>query len=206
MRDVPASASSAAGAASAAGSSTSSMDRPILIMRWMRAAYATGSSREKPEVSSAVSNSRKVRSRTVLFVASASAFSFSALMMACLALISRVFLEIMYADDDASRSACAFMMRSMFAVHPYSPVTRMQGDFVRRSDSTTFSTLSPSVSLTVLHSASYAAFSSSNAFFSSSVSSNLAPSLDRHTNFLSSKSFSCCMQYSSMGSVMNSTS
>merc|ERR1719217_480404 len=71
------------------------------------------------------------------------------------------------------------MMRSMLADQPYSPVTSTQGESTMRSETCTFST---------------------------SVSSNLRPSLVQHTSFLPSYSLSCCTAYSSMGSTMNSTS
>merc|ERR1719274_343376 len=64
------------------------------------------------------------------------------------------------------------MMRSIFAVHPYSPVTRQHGDSTMRLETMTFSTLLSRTS------------------FMSQMS------------FLPSYSLSCCTQYSSMGSVM----
>merc|ERR1712194_763805 len=54
-----------------------------------------------------------------------------------------VFLEVMYWDCEASRSACAFIIRSMLADQPYSPVTKTQGESARQLKTTTFSTLSP---------------------------------------------------------------
>ena len=57
-----------------------------------------------------------------------------------------------------------------------------------------------------LESGSKSAQSSSHAFFSSSDSSNLRPSLVTDTSFLPSYSLSCCTQYSSMGSTMKRTS
>merc|ERR1712139_104903 len=53
---------------------------------------------------------------------------------------------------------------------------------------------------------SQAAFFSSNSFFSSSVFSRLRPSLVTAISFLPSYSLSCWVAYSSMGSVMKSTS
>merc|ERR1712225_227467 len=73
------------------------------------------------------------------------------------------------------------MMRSMLADQPYSPVTRQHGESTMRCDTTTFSTLSSSTSLMSLQSDSVLAFSSSNAFFSSSVSSIVMPSLVAET-------------------------
>lgn len=61
------------------------------------------------------------------------------------------------------------MMRSMLADQPYSPVTSTQGESTMRSLTTTFSTLSPRMSLISRHSPSSAAFSSSFFAFSSSV-------------------------------------
>ena len=60
-----------------AGRSSSSMERPSLIMRWMRVPNVLGSSREKPLVSSAVSKSSSTRSFTVLSLLSTSARFFS---------------------------------------------------------------------------------------------------------------------------------
>merc|ERR1711912_157308 len=99
-----------------------------------------------------------------------------------------VFFDAMYDDIEESRRACARMMRSMFAVQPYSPVTRQQGDSVTRSDMTTFSTLSPRISFMSLERGSKSAHSSSHAFFSSSDSSNLSPSLVTETSFFPSYS------------------
>ena len=58
--------------------------------------------------------------------------------MALSGLISSVFLDVMYALMLLSRSACAFMMRSMLADQPYSPVTSTHGESTMRSDVTTF--------------------------------------------------------------------
>ena len=69
------------------------------------------------------------------------------------------------------------MMRSMLALQPYSPVTRQQGESTIRSDTTTFSTLSPRMSFMRRHSPSNCALTSSFFFCSSSVSSSLSPSL-----------------------------
>merc|ERR1719213_1139575 len=52
------------------------------------------------------------------------------------------------------------MMRSMLADHPYSPVTRQQGESARRLDTTTFSTLESRMSLICLHRPSHAALAS----------------------------------------------
>merc|ERR1719247_3737196 len=102
-------------------------------------------------------------------------------MMTLSGLISSVFFDAMYDDIELSRSACAFIIRSMLADQPYSPVTRQQGESTMRSDTSTFSTLSPRMSFIRRHSDSNAAFSSSRFFFSSSVSSILSPSLVQHT-------------------------
>merc|ERR1719488_363546 len=98
------------------------------------------------------------------------------------------------------------MMRSMLADQPYSPVTSTQGESTMRLETTTFSTLSSSTSFMSLQRPSVAALASSNAFFSSSVSPNLRPSLVAHNSFLPSYSLSCCTAYSSMGSIMYRTS
>merc|ERR1719218_556609 len=84
------------------------------------------------------------------------------------------------------------MMRSIFAVHPYSPVTRQHGDSTMRLETMTFSTLLSRTSFMSLQSPSVLAFSSSNC----------RPSLVAQMSFLPSYSLSCCTQYSSMGSVM----
>merc|ERR1719327_591408 len=85
------------------------------------------------------------------------------------------------------------MMRSMFADQPYSPVTRTHGESARRVDTTTLSTLSSKTSFMSLHRPSVAALASSTSFVA-----------DR--SFLPSYSLSCWTQYSSMGSVMKTTS
>merc|ERR1711976_225312 len=108
-------------------SSSSSMLRPSLIIRWILPANCVGSSRLKPEVRSEVSKRSQMRSLTVLSDLSAAAFFFSSLMMECFGLTSMVFLETMYDVIELSRSACAFMMRSMFALQPYSEVVSTQG-------------------------------------------------------------------------------
>merc|ERR1711871_1706693 len=113
-------------------------------------------------------------------------------------LTSMVSLEDMYEEAEESLSACAFMMRSMPAVQPYSPVTRQHGESTTRCEQTTFSHLSPSTSFMTLHRSSKAALVSSQAFFSSSVSSISRPSLVQQTSFLPSCSLSCWVAYSSI--------
>merc|ERR1712070_1135753 len=113
--------------------------------------------------------------------------------MAWVGLISIVFLDDMYELWLESRSACDFMMRSMLADHPYSPVTRQHGESANLFDTTTFSTFVSRMSLICLHKPSVAAFASSNLFFSSSVSSRVIPSFVAQISFLSSNSFSCSM-------------
>merc|ERR1719251_813563 len=80
------------------------------------------------------------------------------------------------------------MIRSILALHPYSPVTKEHGDSTIRSDTITFSTLSPKISFIFLHNPSNAALSSSCFFFSSSVKPKSKPSLVTHINFLPSYS------------------
>mmetsp|Transcript_22045 Transcript_22045/g.77281 ORF Transcript_22045/g.77281 Transcript_22045/m.77281 type:complete len:238 (-) Transcript_22045:1478-2191(-) len=191
---------------SSSPASSPSMLRPSLMRRWMRPAKRVGSSNEKPDVNSDVSYSSQMRSLTVLSDLSFSAFSRSATTIGCVGFTSIDFFDIMAADMLLSRSACAFMMRSMLADQPYSPVTRQHGDSSRRADTITFSTLSPSTSLITLHRPSVLAVASSSAFFSSSDSSILRPSLVAEMSFLPSYSLSCCTAYSSIGSTMNSTS
>merc|ERR1719291_112724 len=109
-------------------SSSSSMLRPSLIMRWMRPANCVGSSRLKPDVRRDVSNRSQIKSLTVLSDLSADAFFLSSDMMECLGLTSMVFLDTMYEVMELSLRACAFMMRSMLADHPYSEVVSTQGE------------------------------------------------------------------------------
>merc|ERR1719206_855708 len=130
------------------------MDKPSFTRRWIRDAKVAGSSRLNPEARREVSYSSQMRSFTVLSDWSASAFSRSAVMMEFVGLISIVFLLVMYALWLESRRAWAFMMRSMLADQPYSPVTRQQGLSARRFDTTTFSTLSSRTSFISLHSPS----------------------------------------------------
>merc|ERR1719498_1983513 len=162
----------------------------------MRDAKVDGSSRENPEVSREVSYRSQMRSLTVLSDLSASAFSRRVRMMGCVGESSMVFFELMYPDMELSRRAWAFMMRSMFAVHPYSPVTRQHGDSTMRLDTMTFSTLVSRTSFMSLQRPSVLAFSSSNFFFSS-VSLSCRPSLVAQMSFLPSYSLSCWTQYSS---------
>ena len=70
----------------------------------------------------------------------------------------------------------------------------------------TFSTFLSRISFMALQSPSNSALASSNLFFSSSSSGSSSPSLVTQTRFLPSYSFSCCTQYSSIGSTMYSTS
>merc|ERR1712072_29154 len=114
-------ASSAAPSTSSRGGS-SSMLRPSLIMRWIRPANWVGSSKLKPEVRSEVSKRSQMRSFTVLSDLSAAAFFLSSDIMECLGFTSMLFFDTMYEVMELSRRACAFMMRSMLADQPYSPM------------------------------------------------------------------------------------
>merc|ERR1719359_757985 len=98
----------------------------------MRPANWVGSSRLNPEVRSEVSNNSQIKSFTVLSDLSADAFFFSSVMIECLGFTSIVFLDTMYEVIELSRSACAFMMRSMFADQPYSEVVRTHGESTMR--------------------------------------------------------------------------
>merc|ERR1719183_2489689 len=109
----------------------------------MRPANCVGSSKLQPDVNREVSKSSQMRSFTVLSDLSAEAFFFSSVMIECFGLTSMVFLDTMYEVIELSRSACAFMMRSMFADQPYSEVVRTQGESAMRELTRTFSTLSP---------------------------------------------------------------
>merc|ERR1712118_510148 len=86
-------------------------------------------------------------------------------MMECLGFTSMVFLDCMYDDIELSRKACAFMIRSIFADHPYSDVVRTHGESAMRSLMTTFSTLSPNTSFISLVKGSNSAFNSSSFSF-----------------------------------------
>jgi len=127
-------------------------------------------------------------------------------MMLFFGLISIVFFDTMYEVMDESLNAYAFIILSIFAVHPYSPVTNTHGDSSILVETTTFSTLSPNTSFISLHNYSNLAFSSSLFFFSSSVSSKSKPSLVHDFNFFPSYSFSYYTIYSSMGSTKYNTS
>jgi len=96
----------------------------------------------------------------------------------------------MYDYIEASLKAYAFMILSILADHPCSLVTKIHGESSILLESTTFSTLSPKISLIDLHNPSYSAFYSSNFFFSSSVSSNSIPSLVQFLSFFPSYSLS----------------
>merc|ERR1719245_723047 len=171
----------------------------------MRPANCVGSSKLNPDVSNEVSNSSQIKSFTVLSDLSAAAFFFNSDMMGCFGLTSMDFLDTMYEVIELSRRACAFMMRSMFADHPYSEVVRTHGESAILKLTRTFSTLSPRTSFINLVKGSNSAFNSSSFFFSSS-SSISRPSLVVDFNFLPSNSFNCWTAYSSMGSTMYRTS
>merc|ERR1712061_727388 len=109
-------------------SSSSSMLNPSLIIRWMRPANCVGSSKLKPEVSKEVSKSSQIKSFTVLSDLSAAAFFLSSVIIECLGFTSIVFLDTMYEVMELSLKACAFIMRSMLALQPYSEVVRTQGE------------------------------------------------------------------------------
>ncbi|GAV59646.1 hypothetical protein CFOL_v3_03177 [Cephalotus follicularis] len=173
-----------------ASSASSSMLRPSFSILWIRLPKVLGSSRLKPEVRSAVSKRRSTRSFTDLSFLSASALFLSSSMIGFSGLISMVFLLDIYPAMLLSLKACAFMILSMLAVHPYSPVTKQQGESTTRSETTTFSILSPNTSLITLQRPSNWAFNSSAFFFSSSVSSSFRPSLVADTSFLPSNSLS----------------
>merc|ERR1712164_215508 len=122
------------------------MLRPSLIMRWMRPANCVGSSRLNPDVNNDVSKRSQIKSLTVLSDLSAAAFFLNSVMMECLGFTSMVFLDTMYEVMELSLRACAFMIRSMFADHPYSEVVRTHGESAILELTSTFSTLSPSTS------------------------------------------------------------
>merc|ERR1712232_742030 len=115
-------------------------------MRWIRPANCVGSSKLNPDVNNEVSKSNQMRSLTALSDLSAAAFFFNSVMIECLGLTSIVFLETMYEVMELSLKACAFMMRSMLADHPYSDVVKTHGESAILLLTTTFSTLSPSTS------------------------------------------------------------
>lgn len=107
-------------------------------------------------------------------------FSRSATTIELIGLTSIVFFEVMYEEVDESRSACAFMMRSMLADQPYSPVTSTHGESARRFDTTTLSTLSASTSFISLHRPSDAAL----AWSRSSEASAQGQCTHQHNDFL----------------------
>merc|ERR1712014_263254 len=98
-----------------------------------------------------VSNKSQIKSLTVLSDLSAAAFLFSSVMIECFGFTSMVFFDTMYEVMLLSRRACAFMMRSIFADHPYSEVVRTQGESAMRELIKTFSTLSPRTSFISSH-------------------------------------------------------
>mgnify|MGYP001801068829 CR=1 FL=1 len=100
----------------------------------------------------------------------------SSLMMGLCGFTSIVFLDVIYVESEESLSACAFIIRSMMALQPYLPVTRIYGESTSRSDTTTFSTFSPRISLITLQRFSHLTFAS---FF------------DAQTYFFISYSLSC---------------
>merc|ERR1712048_245259 len=112
------------------------MLRPSLIIRWILPANCVGSSRLKPEVKSDVSKRSQIKSLTVLSDLSAAAFFLSSLIIECFGFTSIVFLDTMYEVIELSRRACAFMMRSMFALHPYSDVVSTHGESAMREVTT----------------------------------------------------------------------
>lgn len=112
----------------------------------------------------------------------------------------------MYPMVLVSLRACAFMILSMLAVHPYCEVTIQQGLSTSLFETTTFSTFLSKTSFMTLHNPSNLVLSSSNFFFSSSSSGSSKPSLVTLTSCLPSNSFNCWTTYSSMGSVMYTTS
>merc|ERR1719450_753105 len=169
---------------SVTSSSSSPISRPNPMNLWIREANWLGSSREKPEVNKDVSYNNQVNSLVVLSVLSFSKLSRSFKTIGWKGLISKVFFGAMKEEEEESRKACAFIILSIFADHPYSPVTKQQGELASRGDTTTFS----------------------NFFCSSSSSSSLRFSLVIQINFLPSYSLSCWTAYSSIGSIIKITS
>jgi hypothetical protein len=103
-------------------------------------------------------------------------------------LSSMVFLETIYPAEEESLKAYAFMILSILADHPCSPVVKTHGESWSLVVTTTFSTLSPKTSLMNLQRSSKAAFYSSSLFFSSSSSISRA-SLEQFLSFFPSYSF-----------------
>mmetsp|Transcript_34023 Transcript_34023/g.85416 ORF Transcript_34023/g.85416 Transcript_34023/m.85416 type:complete len:234 (+) Transcript_34023:156-857(+) len=169
-----------------------------------RSANISGFSRSKPERRDAVSYSMLAMSRA-MGSSSLSAMRFlSSSMMGCLRLISSTFLGLYMLAMDLSVRACAFTRRSMLAVQPKLVDTRAQGVLVRRSVTMAFSMVP---SFLTIH--SVRGLNSSSAFFisSSSVPPSFRPSLATFTmRHLLSYLSRFCRQYSSMGSIMYSTS
>merc|ERR1712025_838244 len=94
----------------------------------MRPANCVGSSKLKPDVNNEVSNNSQIKSFTVLSDLSAAAFLRNSVIMECFGFTSMVFFDTMYEVIELSRMAWAFMMRSMFADHPYSEVVSTHGE------------------------------------------------------------------------------
>merc|ERR1712039_584372 len=109
----------------------------------MRPANWVGSSKLNPDVNNEVSKRSQIKSFTVLSDLSAAAFFFNSVMIECFGFTSIVFLDTMYEVIELSLRACAFMMRSMFADHPYSEVVRTHGESAMLLLISTFSPMSP---------------------------------------------------------------
>ena len=108
-----------------------------------------------------------------------------------------IFLDFIYELISLFPNACALIIRSIFAVHPKSVVTKQLGESTILLLTFTFSILSPRISFILEHNTSNS---------SESSDSNSRFSLVTDTNFLSSKSLICCIIYSSNGSIIKRTS
>ena len=140
-QSASASASSNGSMSTSTSPASSSMFKLSLSILWILFPKELGSSRLNPEVRREVSKSERTTFFTDLSFLSISVLFLSSSMMGFSGLISIVLLLDMQPAVLESLSAWAFMILSMLAVHPYSPVIKQQGESTTRSDTTTFSAL-----------------------------------------------------------------
>ncbi len=118
----------------------------------------------------------------------------------CRGLISKKRLAFIYACFSASPKACARMMRSMLALHPYLDVTTMHGVVLSRCDSLTSTLRSPIASVHHLLKSLNASLSALILLLSF-LPAIFRSSLDALANSRSSYSLRLFIMYSSRGSV-----
>lgn len=176
--------------------SSSSIPRSCLIVLLFLLAWVWGCSGLKPKDRSEVSYSRMTRSFTELSFLSASAFYLKVSVWSDQGLSLGVSLLPIV---ELSLRAWAFMILSMFVVHPFVLVTMQHGDLTNQFDTTTFLMISSKIYFLILQRFSNFVFFSSSFFLSSSSSGRYSLSLVTDIKVLAYNSFSCCAQYSSMG-------